>query len=205
MINVNDKFNGSANIVETQKVLALIDFKNVDLNYQSKLSNLMVIKSSLQTQFNLTFSRKMINQFSCHHIKFQQFYMKNSKNKLSYSKSNSPCFLIPKLKGKLNEKSLNNHYPLPNINQMLHSLNGAKVFATLDCSNSFHSFRINPKHQHLTSFSTPFGKYEFKSMPFGVIWMICYMDDLIIIGQSSPKKVKQVQSFLITTQILQNL
>lgn len=45
MINVNDKFNGSANIVETlsptersQKVLALIDFKNVDLNYQSKLS-----------------------------------------------------------------------------------------------------------------------------------------------------------------------
>lgn len=50
--------------------------------------------------------------------------------------------MIPKLKGqkkayrlvfdyrKLNEKSLNNHYPLPNINQMLHSLNGAKVFAT---------------------------------------------------------------------------
>lgn len=102
--------------------------------------------------------------------------------KPSSSPYNSPLWIVAKKadsKGqkrwrmvidyrKLNEKSLADAYPLPNIVEVLDQLGSAKYFSVLDLASGFHQIGMDEKDAPKTAFSTPYGHYQFSRMPFGL-------------------------------------
>ncbi|KAK9719503.1 Reverse transcriptase (RNA-dependent DNA polymerase) [Popillia japonica] len=58
---------------------------------------------------------------------------------------------------KLNEKTVGDAYPLPNIEDILDQLGHAQYFTTLDLASGFHQIPMNPNDSPKTAFSTPGG------------------------------------------------
>jgi len=69
---------------------------------------------------------------------------------------------------KLNEKTVGDAYPLPNIVEILDQLGSAKYFSIFDLAQGFHQIPMNPDDKAKTAFSTPYGHYEYLRMPFGL-------------------------------------
>uniref|UniRef100_A0ABD2W5T5 RNA-directed DNA polymerase n=1 Tax=Trichogramma kaykai TaxID=54128 RepID=A0ABD2W5T5_9HYME len=69
---------------------------------------------------------------------------------------------------KLNEQTIPDAYPLPNINEILEQVGGAKYFSVLDLYSGFNQIEIDAKDGYKTAFSTPYGHYEYIAMPFGL-------------------------------------
>lgn len=55
---------------------------------------------------------------------------------------------------KLNDKSISDKYPLPNINDMLDKLGKSQYFTTLDLANGFHQIEMDQNDIQKTAFST---------------------------------------------------
>jgi transposase InsO family protein len=136
----------------------------------------------------------------------------------STSPYNSPLWVVPKKpdsKGNkrwrlvidfrgLNEKTLGDAYPLPNITDILDQLGSAKYFSVFDLASGFHQIPMAVNDAAKTAFSTPYGHYEFKRMPFGLrnapatfqrlmdrvlsglqgIELFVYLDDIVIYSSS---------------------
>lgn len=69
---------------------------------------------------------------------------------------------------KLNDLTIGNSFPLPNINDILEQLGNAKYFTTLDLASGYHQIQMNEQDKEKTAFSTQTGHYEFTSVPFGL-------------------------------------
>jgi len=136
----------------------------------------------------------------------------------STSPYNSPLWIVPKKADStgnkrwrmvidyraLNEKTIGDAYPLPNITDILDQLGNAKYFSVLDLASGFHQIPMDPKDAPKTAFSTPYGHYQFKRMPFGLKnapatfqrlmdnvlmglqgnELFVYMDDIVIYARS---------------------
>ena len=59
-------------------------------------------------------------------------------------------------------------YQMPTLEEVLPKLNKAKVFTTLDAKDGFYQISLDEKSSKLTTFWTPFGRYRYLRMPFGV-------------------------------------
>lgn len=108
--------------------------------------------------------------------------LENDTIKPSASPYNSPLWIVPKKadsKGNkrwrmvidyrmLNEKTIGDAYPLPNITEILDQLGSAKYFSVFDLASGFHQILVDERDAPKTAFSTPYGHYEFKRMPFGL-------------------------------------
>ena len=68
----------------------------------------------------------------------------------------------------LNQAIQREHYPLPTIEDVATCLHGAKVFTKLAVRNSFWHVKLDDSSSDLTTFNTPFGRYRWKRMPFGI-------------------------------------
>ena len=68
----------------------------------------------------------------------------------------------------LNKAILREHYPLPTIEDVATRLYGAKVFTVLDVSKGFWHIELDEPSSYLTTFHTPFGRYRWRRMPFGI-------------------------------------
>ena len=100
----------------------------------------------------------------------------------SSSPYSSPIWIVPKKPDstgkkrwrvvidyrKLNEKTIGDAYPLPNITEILDQVGSAKYFSTFDLASGFHQIKMAPDDVHKTAFSTPYGHYQFTRMPFGL-------------------------------------
>lgn len=56
----------------------------------------------------------------------------------------------------------------PAMEDILNNLHGARYFTTLDLTNAYHQLPLDEQSAKLTTISTPFGLYEYKSLPFGI-------------------------------------
>jgi hypothetical protein len=69
---------------------------------------------------------------------------------------------------KLNEKTVGNAYPLPDITEILDQLGQAKYFSCLDFGMGHHQIHMDPSDIDNTAFSTKEGHWAYKRMPFGL-------------------------------------
>ncbi|UYV63145.1 hypothetical protein LAZ67_2003289 [Cordylochernes scorpioides] len=69
---------------------------------------------------------------------------------------------------RLNEHVQREVHPMPVVEHMLGQLGEARFFSKLDANSGFHQIPLSPDCQHLTTFITPFGRYKYCRMPFGI-------------------------------------
>ena len=74
----------------------------------------------------------------------------------------------------LNPKPLNQavrrpHHFAPTMEDVLQKLHGCKYFSTLDQSSGYWNIEVHPDSVHLLTFNTPFGRYAYKRLPFGLV------------------------------------
>lgn len=116
----------------------------------------------------------------------------------------------------LNAITEKNRYPIPNINETLTRLNKAKIFTKLDVVAAFNKIRIKEGHEHLTSFNTRFGQYEYLVMPFGLCnapatfqsyinssvldyldqFCTAYLDDVLVYSENEEEHIEHVNKVL---------
>ena len=117
---------------------------------------------------------------------------------------------------KLNDITIKNRYPLPNIRELRDRLAGARYFTKLDLRGAYNLIRIKEGEEWKTAFRTRYGHYEYLVMPFGLTnapancqmvvneairyaldqYTIAYLDDILIYSRTYKEHVRQVQRIL---------
>ena len=116
----------------------------------------------------------------------------------------------------LNNITLKDRTPLPNIKEMQDRLNGARIFSKLDLRDGFNNILINPEDTHKTAFRTRYGHFEFKVLPFGLCnapatfsrmmnrifgdlfdeCIITYVDDIVIYSKTPEEHLIHLEKVL---------
>ena len=68
----------------------------------------------------------------------------------------------------LNKALKRPHHPLKTVDSILSRIPDAKVFSVLDAKSSFWQIPLEKESRKLTCFATPFGRYVFNVLPYGV-------------------------------------
>ncbi|XP_064458840.1 uncharacterized protein K02A2.6-like [Ornithodoros turicata] len=68
----------------------------------------------------------------------------------------------------LNKALLREHYPMATLEDIAPRLGKAKYFSTLDASSGFWQIQLDKDSSYICTMSTPFGRYRFLRMPFGI-------------------------------------
>ena len=101
---------------------------------------------------------------------------------------------------------------LPNIDQLYAKLRGAKVYTTLDLRSGYYHIELGKGSHAKTAFVTPFGKYEFNMVPFGLAqaptyfqvliskvlkglhsFAMAYLDDIIIFSKDEEEHLEHLR------------
>ena len=102
-------------------------------------------------------------------------------------------------------------HPLPKIDEMYAKLKGVTVFSTIDLRSGYYHIALAKDARAKTAFFTPFGKYEFLMVPFGLAqapayfqllmnqvleglnFMMTYLDDIIIFSNSEEEHLLHLE------------
>ena len=68
----------------------------------------------------------------------------------------------------LNEQIKREHFQIPTFEDIAAKIGGKKVFTVIDQKDSYWQVELDEESAPLTTFSTPFGRYMFLRMPFGI-------------------------------------
>jgi hypothetical protein len=68
----------------------------------------------------------------------------------------------------LNEVTIKNKYPLPQIEDLFNQMKGASVFSKIDLRSGYHQLKIRESNIPKTAFRTRYGLYEYTVMSFGL-------------------------------------
>ncbi|KRZ65623.1 Retrovirus-related Pol polyprotein from transposon 17.6, partial [Trichinella papuae] len=129
-------------------------------------------------------------------------------------KDGSPRFCVDFRR--LNDVTIKDAHPLPRIDDTLEALSGARWFSTLDFSSGYWQIPVDEADRPKTAFSTPFGLYQFRVMPFGLCnapatfqrlmdvalrgltWSSClaYLDDIIVFGRTAQEHTDRLERVL---------
>lgn len=116
----------------------------------------------------------------------------------------------------LNKITVKDKFPLPNIEELLQRLRGAKYFSKLDLTQGYHQVRIKPGDEHKTAFTTRFGQFEWLVVPFGLAGapstfqrlmnsvlrphlaesVMAYLDDILIYSRTQEEHLTHVETVL---------
>lgn len=90
----------------------------------------------------------------------------------------TPIVVVPKPDGSVricmdckvtvNKVICNEHYPLPNINDVFANLSGYKYFAKLDLQGAYMQIKVTEESQKYLVVNTHKGLYAFTRLPFGI-------------------------------------
>ncbi|KAL5006376.1 hypothetical protein ScPMuIL_015182 [Solemya velum] len=123
----------------------------------------------------------------------------------------APMVVVPKKENKvricvdltqLNKSVLRERHQLPSVDQTLGQLSGARIFSKIDANSGFWQIPLDRASRLLTTFITPFGRYCFNRLPFGISsapeyfqkrmtqlldgisGVVCQMDDVLVYGST---------------------
>ena len=68
----------------------------------------------------------------------------------------------------LNKAIKGENFQIPTVEDVTRRLSGKKVFTVIDLKDAFWQVPLSEESASLTTFNTPFGRYFFKRMPFGL-------------------------------------
>ena len=135
----------------------------------------------------------------------------------------SPMVPVPKKNGsvricvdltRLNHSVQREQFQLPTADQLFASLHGAKYFSTLDAASGFYQIPLSEDCSSLTTFISPFGRYRFKRLPFGITsgpevfhramqhilagqaGAECYMDGILVWGSTKEEHDTRLRDVL---------
>ena len=97
----------------------------------------------------------------------------------SSSSWGSPVLMVPKPSNpkelrlvidyrQINEITVKDRYPLPDVQSLIDDLQGATIFSTADALWGFWQVPMEPEAVEKTAMTTPFGAYEWLVMPMGL-------------------------------------
>ncbi|KAH9296393.1 hypothetical protein KI387_039981, partial [Taxus chinensis] len=69
----------------------------------------------------------------------------------------------------LNQSSLKDNYPLPIMDQVLQTVTGSKMLSMLNGFLGYNQVEVAAEDQHKMAFTTPWGTFAYRRMPFGLI------------------------------------
>uniref|UniRef100_A0A8C4RHI8 Gypsy retrotransposon integrase-like protein 1 n=1 Tax=Erpetoichthys calabaricus TaxID=27687 RepID=A0A8C4RHI8_ERPCA len=118
----------------------------------------------------------------------------------------------------LNRAIKREHFKLPTREEIMAQFANAKYFSKLDASSGFWQLKLDESSSKLCTFNTPFGRYQFLRLPFGIasapevyhktIHMIfehfdgvdTSMDDIIVWGSSKEEHDERLKKVLDATR-----
>ena len=68
----------------------------------------------------------------------------------------------------LNQQIRREHFPIPTFVDVASQLGNKKIFTIIDLKDSYWQIELDNASSDLTTFSTPFGRYKFRRLPFGI-------------------------------------
>ena len=89
----------------------------------------------------------------------------------------NPVVIVPKNNAEIrlcvdmrqaNQAIMRRRYPIPTVDEVLHTMNGSKVFSKLDLKWGYHQLELSPESREITTFATPDGLFRYKRLLFGV-------------------------------------
>ena len=133
----------------------------------------------------------------------------------------SPVVPVPKQDGsvrvcidyrKVNEVTTADPYYMASMEEILERVGSSKVISKLDLAKGFYQVVVEPQSQEKTAFVSPYGKFEFTRMPFGlknapatfqrlmeVVLGDCYhcsapyIDDVVVFSSSGEEHVQHLR------------
>eukprot|EP00057_Strongylocentrotus_purpuratus_P020155 XP_011674629.1 PREDICTED: uncharacterized protein LOC105443305 [Strongylocentrotus purpuratus] len=82
----------------------------------------------------------------------------------------------------LNTAIRREHFPMPTFEQVSARMAGARVFSKFDATSGYWQLPLTKASSHYTTFNSPFGRYRYKVMPFGIssaseVWQRAMTDE----------------------------
>lgn len=136
----------------------------------------------------------------------------------------SPIVVVPKANGEVricmdckvtvNKMICNEHYPLPNINDVFAQLSGYQFFAKLDLQGAYMQISVSKESEKYLVINTHKGLYAFQRLPFGISsaastfqrvmdemlngikGVVCYLDDILLGSDSIEGLVEKIHEVL---------
>lgn len=171
---------------ERQRIISLCtEFSDIFYDENSPLSFTNEIKHRIKTKDETPIYTKSYRYPYIHKQEVERQIKKMLDQNIirpSNSPWSSPIWVVPKKLDasgkqkwrvvvdyrKLNEKSIDDKYPLPNITELLDKLGKCQYFSTLDLASGFHQIQMHKDDIAKTAFSCENGHYEYLRMPFGL-------------------------------------
>lgn len=69
----------------------------------------------------------------------------------------------------LNKAIKREHYPLRTVEEIIAEMPNARVFSVVDANHGFWQVQLDEDSYKLCTFNTPYGRYRFLRLPFGVL------------------------------------
>lgn len=143
----------------------------------------------------------------------------------SESPAGAPVIFVKKKEGSLrlcvdyrglNTITIKNRTPLPLIDETLDRIGQAQVYTRLDLRGAYNLLRMKEGEEWKTAFRTRYGLFEYLVMPFGLtnapasfqsmindalrpfldVFVVVYLDDILIFSNSESEHVSHVQQTL---------
>ena len=137
----------------------------------------------------------------------------------------SPCFFVKKQNNSLrlvidyrvvNSFTVKNSAGIPLIEDLLNTLQGARIFSKLDLSSGYYQVWLAEESRHLSAFRCRFGSFQFRVLPMGLInavetfqrcmetllrpflndFLIVYLDDILVFSRDDKSHASHLAQIL---------